>query len=64
MRFSNADKGKIREVSMPRIGRMVFGVLTSASLLGGAGGAALAAVTVAPAGAVVAIAPHPTAIEY
>jgi len=57
-------KGKIREVSMPRIGRMVFGVLTSASLLGGIGGAALAAAPVAPVGVVVAIAPHPTAVEY
>jgi hypothetical protein len=44
---------------------MVFGVLASASLLGGVGGAAVAAVTtVAPAGAVVAFAPHPTMVEY
>jgi len=49
---------------MRGIRRMIFGVLASASLLGGAGGAALAAVTVAPAGAVVALAPHPTAVEY
>jgi hypothetical protein len=49
---------------MRRIRRMVFGVLASASLLGGAGGAALAAVTVTPVGAVVAMAPHPTAVEY
>jgi hypothetical protein len=49
---------------MRRIRRMVFGVLTSAFLLGGAGGAALAAVTIAPTGTVVAMAPQPTAVEY
>jgi len=50
---------------MRRIRRMVFGVLASASLLGGVGGAAAAAVTtVVPAGAVVALTPHPTAVEY
>jgi len=50
---------------MRRIRRTIFGVLASASLLGGAGGAAaMAAATIAPAGAVVAFAPHPTAIEY
>jgi hypothetical protein len=50
---------------MRRIRRTVFGVLASASLLGGVGGAALATVTtVAPTGAVVALAPHPTAVEY
>ncbi len=49
---------------MRRISRTVFGVLTSASLLGGIGGAALAAAPVAPVGVVVAIAPHPTAVEY
>jgi hypothetical protein len=50
---------------MRRIRTMVFGVLASASLLGGVGGAALAAVTtVTPTGAVVALAPHPTAVEY
>jgi len=44
---------------MRRIRTMVFGVLASASLLGGVGGAALAAVTtVTPTGAVVALAPH------
>lgn len=48
-----------------RIRRMVFGVLASASLLGGVGGAALAAVTTASsAGGVVAFTPHPTAVEY
>ena len=50
---------------MRRIRRMLFGALASASLLGGVGGAALAAVsTVVPTGAVVALAPHPTAVEY
>lgn len=49
---------------MRRIRRTAFGVLASVSLLGGAGGAALAAVTVAPAGVVVALVPHPTAVEY
>ena len=50
---------------MRRIRRMVFGVLASASLLGGVGGAAAVAVTtVVPTGAVVAFVPHPTAVEY
>jgi hypothetical protein len=52
---------------MRRISRTVFGVLASASLLGGIGGAALAAMASAPgpAGAVaVARVPNPTAIEY
>ena len=50
---------------MRRIRRMLFGVLASASLLGGVGGAALAAVSaVVPTGVVVALAPHPTAVEY
>jgi len=54
---------------MRRISRTVFGVLASASLLGGIGGAALAAATSAavsaPAGAVaVARVPNPTAVEY
>ena len=52
---------------MRRISRTVFGVLASASLLGGIGGAALAAMASAsgPAGAVaVAQVPNPTAIEY
>jgi hypothetical protein len=48
---------------MRRIRRTIFGVLASVSLLGGAGGVALAAITVAPTG-VVALAPHPTAVEY
>ena len=61
MKFANAG---IREVSMRRISRTVFGVLASASLLGGIGGAALATVTASPAGAVVAISVHPTAVEY
>jgi hypothetical protein len=64
MKFANAG---IREVSMRRISRTVFGVLASASLLGGIGGAALAAMASAPgpAGAVaVARVPNPTAIEY
>jgi hypothetical protein len=64
MKFANAG---IREVSMRRISRTVFGVLASASLLGGIGGAALAAVASAsaPVGAVaVARVPNPTAIEY
>ena len=50
---------------MRHIRRMVFGVLASASLLGGAGGAVLASVTtVAPAGVVASQVPHPTAVEY
>ena len=49
---------------MRRIRRVIFAGLASASLLGGAGGAALAAVTMTPTGAVVALAPHPTAVEY
>jgi hypothetical protein len=50
---------------MRRIRRLVFGVLASTSRLAGAGGAALAAVTtITPTGAVVALAPHPTAVEY
>ncbi len=49
---------------MRRIRRMIFGVLASASLLGGVGGAALAAATVTPAGVVVAMVPHPTAVEH
>jgi hypothetical protein len=64
MKFANAG---IREVSMRRISRTVFGVLASASLLGGIGAAALSAATAtgAPAGAVaVARVPNPTAIEY
>ena len=62
MKFANAG---IREVSMRRISRTVFGVLDSASLLGGTGGAALATVTAASAGAVAAISvPSPTAVEY
>ena len=46
MKFANAG---IREVSMRRVSRTVFGMLASASLLGGIGGAALAAVTASPA---------------
>jgi hypothetical protein len=49
---------------MRRTRRMIFGVLASASLLGGAGGAALAAATVTPTGVVVAMVSHPTAVEY
>ena len=50
---------------MRRISRTVFGVLASASLLGGIGSAVLATVTTAPAGAVAAITvPNPTAVEY
>jgi hypothetical protein len=64
MNFAQAG---IREVSMRRISRTVFGVLASASLLGGIGGATLAATAsaAAPAGAVaVATVPNPTAVEY
>jgi hypothetical protein len=49
---------------MRRIRRMTFGVLASVSLLGGAGGAALATATVTPTGVVVAMVSHPTAVEY
>jgi hypothetical protein len=66
MKFVHAG---IREVSMRRISRTVFGVLASASLLGGIGGAALAvmtsAATSAQAGVVAAVrVPNPTAVEY
>ena len=50
---------------MRRIRRMVFGVRASTSRLAGVGGAAPAAVTtITPAGAVVALALHLTAVEY
>jgi hypothetical protein len=49
---------------MRHIRRTIFGVLASVSLLGGAGGVALAAITAAPTDVVVALAPHPTAVEY
>jgi hypothetical protein len=50
---------------MRRIRRTVFGVLASASLLGGVGGAVLAGVTtVTPVGTVTALVPAPTAVEY
>ena len=50
---------------MRRIRRMVFGVPASTSLLAGVGGGAPAAVTtITPTGAVAALAPHPTTLEY
>lgn len=62
MNFANAE---IREVSMRRISRTVFGILASASLLGGIGAAALSAAATVPAGVVaVGHVPAPTAIEY
>ena len=62
MKLVNAG---IREVSMRRISRTVFGILASASLLGGMGAAAISVVTAAPAGTVaIARVPNPTAVEY
>ncbi len=50
---------------MRRIRRMVFGVPASTSLLAGAVVAAPATVTtITPTGAVAALAPHPTTVEY